>query len=100
MLEMRYKGNPKKGLIKPPIDYYRMFYADTAINGSIPATTCGYTFFGPEHVLFGTDMPFDSQSGFRLVRETIGGIEQMDIPSSHKDMIFSNNARKLFRLPI
>jgi predicted TIM-barrel fold metal-dependent hydrolase len=100
MLEMRYKGNPKQGLTKPPIDYYRMFYADTAINGSIPATMCGYAFFGAEHLIFGTDMPFDSQLGFRLVRETIEGIEEMDIPNSHKNMIFSDNARKLFRLPI
>lgn len=100
MLEMRYKGNPKLGLTKSPLDYYRMFYADTAINGSISAMMCGYVFFGPEHVLFGTDTPFDSQLGFRLVRETIEGIEQMDIPASHKKMIFEDNARKLFRLPI
>lgn len=100
MLEMRYPGNPKQGLTKSPLDYYRMFYADTAINGSIPGLMCGYAFFGPEHILFGTDMPFDSQLGFRLVRETIEGIEQMDIPDSHKKMIFEDNARKLFRLPI
>ena len=100
MLEMRYKGNPKKGLTKRLLDYYRMFYADTAINGSVAALTCGYEFFGPEHVLFGTDTPFDSQLGFRLVREGIEGIEKMDIPDSHRKMIFEDNARKLFRLPI
>jgi aminocarboxymuconate-semialdehyde decarboxylase len=100
MLEMRFKGNPKLGLTKSPLDYYRMFYADTAVNGSIAATRCGYAFFGPEHILFGTDTPFDSQLGFRLVRETVEGIEQMDIPASHKKMIFEDNARKLFRLPI
>jgi len=100
MLEMRYKGNPKKGLTKPLLDYYRMFYADTAINGSVPGLTCGYKFFGPERILFCTDTPFDSQLGFRLVREGIEGIEQMDIPESHRKMIFEDNARKLFRLPI
>ena len=98
--EMRYKGNPKEGLTKSPLDYYRMFYADTAISGSVAGLTCGYKFFGPEHILFGTDMPFDSQLGFRLVREGIEGIEQMDIPDSHRKMIFEDNARKLFRLPI
>ena len=100
MLEMRYPGNIKLGLTRAPLDYYRMFYADSATNGSVPGLMCGYSFFGPEHVLFGTDMPFDSQLGFRLVRETIEGIEQMDIPDLHKRMIFEDNARRLFRLPV
>lgn len=100
MLEMRYPGNIKKGLKKAPLDYLRMFYADTAINGSVAGMMCGYAFFGPEHILFGTDTPFDSQMGFRLVRETIEGIEQMEIPAAHKRMIFEENARKLMRLPI
>jgi predicted TIM-barrel fold metal-dependent hydrolase len=100
MLEMRYPGNLKQGLTKSPIDYYRMFYADTAINGSTPALMCACSFFGPEHILFGTDMPFDSQLGLRLVRETIEGIEQMDVSDLYKKLIFEDNARKLFRLPI
>jgi predicted TIM-barrel fold metal-dependent hydrolase len=100
MVEMRYPGQPKQGLTKSPIEYYRMFYNDTAINGSVPALMCAYEFFGADHLLFGTDMPFDSQLGFRLVRQTIEGIEQMDIPDSCKKMIFEDNARKLFRLPV
>ncbi len=100
MLEMRYPGNIKQGLTRSPLDYYRLFYADCAINGNVPGLMCGYAFFGPEHILFGTDTPFDSQLGFRLVRETIEGIEQMDIPAAHKKMIYADNARKLFRLPV
>ncbi|MFC1815478.1 amidohydrolase family protein [Thermodesulfobacteriota bacterium] len=100
MLEMRYPGNIKQRLTKSPLDYYRMFYSDTAINGSVPALMCGYSFFGPEHLLFGSDMPFDSQVGFRLVRQTIEGIEKMDISDTHRKMIFEDNARKLFHLPI
>jgi len=43
----------KKG--RRPVDYFRMFFADTAINGSRSGTRCGIDFFGCEHVLFGTD---------------------------------------------
>jgi aminocarboxymuconate-semialdehyde decarboxylase len=93
---------PKFGhhLNKPPIDYYRMFYADTATNGSTPALMCGHAFFGAGHMLFGTDFPYDAQFGDIFIREGIAAIEQMDIPNSEKKKIFEENARELFRLPI
>ena len=58
------------------------------------------TFFGAEHLLFGTDMPYDSQDGERCIRETIRSIEEMDIPDSDRKRIFEDNARKLLRLPV
>lgn len=61
---------------------------------------CGYDFFGAGHLLFGTDMPYDSQIGYRYVRETIRSIEEMDIPEFEKKKIFEDNARKIIRLPI
>jgi hypothetical protein len=38
--------------------------------------------------------------GARVIKETIRSIEEMEIPSGEKWMIFEGNARKLFRLPI
>ncbi len=87
-----------ENLPKPPIEYYRMFYNDTAVYGSTPACTCGYDFFGAEHVLFGTDFPFDAERGHRHLRETIRSIEEMDIPASDKKKIYEDNARKLLKL--
>ena len=60
--EMRMKARVKQRLTRPVLDYYRMFYADTAVH-SRAAIMCAYEFFGPEHVLFGTDMPYDNESG-------------------------------------
>jgi predicted TIM-barrel fold metal-dependent hydrolase len=100
LIEMRMPGQPKLGLTKCPTEYYRLFYNDTAIAGSSPALMCAYDFFGPEHILFGTDMPMDSQTGFRLVRDIISSIENMGISDAHKRQIFEENARKLLRLPI
>jgi aminocarboxymuconate-semialdehyde decarboxylase len=87
-------------LRKPMADYLKMFYADTAIYGYTPGLMCGYALFGAQHLLFGTDMPFDSQFGLRYTRETIESIERMVISDTEKKMIFEDNARRLFRLTI
>jgi len=90
----------KQGLTKAPIEYFKMFYYDTAIYGSTPGLMCGYAFCGADHMLFGTDMPYDSQLGDRYTRQTIQSIEQMDISELERKKIFEDNARSLLRLPI
>ncbi|MBW1800309.1 MAG: amidohydrolase [Deltaproteobacteria bacterium] len=98
--EMIWGRTYNRGLTKHPIEYFRMFYNDTAVNGNTAALNCGYDFFGVERLLFATDMPFDSQLGDVSIRETIRSIEEMDIPDVEKKMIFEDNARRLMRLPV
>lgn len=98
--EMLRGAKYKQGLTKSPIDYFKMFYYDTAIYGSTPGLICAYAFCGADHLLFATDFPYDSQYGERYIRQTIQSIEQMDISDLEKKMIFEDNARKLLRLPI
>jgi len=98
--EMLQKSNFKEKLRKPVLEYFKMFYADTAIAASIPALECANAFFGADHMLFGTDWPFDSQRGERSTREGIEAIEQMNITDAQKKMIFEENARKLMRLAV
>src|SRR6185437_6223942 len=69
----------KAGLKRPVKDYYRMLYADTALNGSAPATVCGHAFFGAERALFATDAPFDSLGGGQLIQGTIDAVERLPI---------------------
>jgi predicted TIM-barrel fold metal-dependent hydrolase len=86
---------------KAPIEYFKMFYADTAIYGNSPALMCGCSFFSIDHIIFGVDFPLgDSQQGYRNYRQTINAIEQLDISDIDKDKIYCDNARKLLRLPI
>lgn len=85
-------------LSKRPVDYFRMFYCDTAY-GSVPGLMCVCSFFGTSHVLYGTDMPFDSEMGNKKIRETTKTIEQLNIPASDKRKIFEENARRLLHLP-
>ena len=86
-----------QGLAKRPVEYFKMFYNDTALYGSTPALMCGFAFFGAEHILFGTDMPFDKEHGHRHLRETIQSVERMGISDSDKEKIFEQNVRKLLR---
>jgi aminocarboxymuconate-semialdehyde decarboxylase len=61
---------------------------------------CGYDFFGPDHMLFGTDTAFGNEGGAYFVRETIRSIEEMAIPEEDKKKIFEDNPRRLFQLPV
>ena len=98
--DTRGDNKAKFGLTKHFLEYFRKFYGDTALNGSMPGLMCGYTFFGAEHLLFGTDTPHDAELGDRAIRETIRSVEEMDITDSDKKKIFEDNARKLLHLTI
>jgi predicted TIM-barrel fold metal-dependent hydrolase len=77
-----------------------MFYADTAINFNAPALKLAHTFFGPEHLLFGTDTPYDNACGDRDIRETIRSIEDLELSEVDKRKIYEDNARSLARLAV
>jgi predicted TIM-barrel fold metal-dependent hydrolase len=98
--EVIWRRGYNKGLTKHPIEYFRMFYNDTAVNGCTSALMCGYDFFGVDHLLFATDMPFDSQLGDVSIRETIRSINEMNISEFDMKKIFEGNARSLMRLPV
>lgn len=78
-----------------PMDYFRRFYADTAMFGASHAVRCAVDFFGPDHVLFGTDMPL---GGPTVVADTIADIAALGLPESQTAAIFGGNAARL--LPI
>lgn len=86
------------GLTKHPIEYFRMFYNDTALSGNASGLKCGYDFFGEDHLLFGSDMPYDVGNGAVAIRQTIEAIEGMNIPESSKKKIYEGNARNLLHL--
>ncbi|UCG53907.1 MAG: amidohydrolase, partial [Dehalococcoidia bacterium] len=88
------------GLTKAPLDYYKMFYADTALYGNSPGLMLGRSFFGVDHLLFSTDFPFAGHYGERVTRQTIAAIEEMDISEMEKRQIYENNARKVFKLAV
>ena len=99
ILKAARSSNEPVPLKKHPHDYFHEFYADTITIGSVPALACGLEFFGPDRVLFATDMPFDTEGGRKYVEVALQAMEQLDAPASDKAKIFELNARTLFRLP-
>jgi aminocarboxymuconate-semialdehyde decarboxylase len=88
-----------RSLKKRPLDYFHMFYADTAVFGSREATVCGIKFFGADRVLFASDAPFDPEKGSAYIRWTIEVIDQLDITPAERAAIYEGNARRLMKLP-
>jgi predicted TIM-barrel fold metal-dependent hydrolase len=86
------------GLKRQPIEYFRLLYGDTALNGSMAATRCGHAFFTTERSLFATDAPFDSEGGRALIAGTIAAINSLEISDSERQRIFAGNAKALLRL--
>jgi uncharacterized protein len=85
------------GLNKPPLDYFKMLYADTALGEEAP-TRCGHAFFGTASCLFATDAPFDADQGRGLIANTIRAVAALDISAAERERIFAGNARALLRL--
>ena len=85
-------------LKKRPYDYFRMFYGDTAVFGSIPATECGLAFFGSDHVLFASDAPFDPEGGSGYIRETLRVLDGITCSLEDRQKIYEGNARRLLKL--
>jgi uncharacterized protein len=88
------RGEIMSRLKAEPIDYFRRFYADTAMFGASHAVRCAVEFFGADHVLFGTDMPL---GGPNVVADTIADIESLGLPDLDTAAIFAGNARRLLR---
>jgi predicted TIM-barrel fold metal-dependent hydrolase len=96
-------GTPERNpgaeaLARPLGDYYKMLYADTALNGDVGATRCGHDYFGTPQCLFATDAPFDAEGGRGLIANTIAAVEALDIGADERRRIFSGNARALLKL--
>ncbi len=87
-----------KRLKKPHLEYFKLFYADTAMFGAREATICGLKFFGPERILFGSDSPFDPEKGSAYIRWTIEIIDSLEISSADRQAIYEGNARRLLKL--
>ena len=88
-----------KTMKKKPIEYFKMFYADTVLGGSASALRCGLDFFGADKVVFASDCPFDPEGGPMFIREGIRSIEELGLSEGDKRKIYIGNALKLMRMP-
>lgn len=85
----------RESLRHRPIDYFHKFYADTALSGSAIGMRCGLDFFGAQHVVFGSDCPFDPEGGPAYIREMIRVIDDLDISEADRRLIYAGNYQRL-----
>jgi predicted TIM-barrel fold metal-dependent hydrolase len=87
-----------KRLKKRPLDYFKEFYADSAVFGSRAATVCGLEFYGEDRVLFASDCPFDPERGPGYIRDTIAILESLALSTQAREKICHRNAEALLGL--
>jgi predicted TIM-barrel fold metal-dependent hydrolase len=87
----------RKSMKMRPLDYFKKFFADTAVFGAAAATRCGLSFFGADQVLFASDTPFEPDPGI-YIRETIDVIDRLEITNDERDRIYCKNAQRLLKL--
>ncbi|MES2187793.1 MAG: amidohydrolase family protein [Pseudomonadota bacterium] len=87
-----------KNLKKAPIDYFKMFYGDTVLNGSTAALKCGLDFFGPDHVVFASDCPFDPEGGPMFIREGMRSVQEAGLSAADLHKVCCGNAFSLLGL--
>jgi aminocarboxymuconate-semialdehyde decarboxylase len=85
-----------KQLKKRPIDYFRMFHADTALFGAQAGTKCGLEFFGIDKCMFASDVPFEPTPGL-YIRETIRCVEGLNLDAASKEKIYRTNAEAFIK---
>lgn len=79
-------------------EYWGNIYGDTATDGTVAAYPCGYAFFGPDRMMYGSDYPFGAEAGEDFIRSNLVGLKSMDIPSTNKEKILGENAKKLLKI--
>jgi aminocarboxymuconate-semialdehyde decarboxylase len=81
-------------LKRPLIDYFHMFYADTALFGASRGLACGLEFFGAGNVVFASDAPFAP------VAATRDGVAHLNLEKTQLEAIQHHNAEKLINMRI
>src|SRR3954465_4768985 len=79
-------------LKRPHLDYFREFYADTALFGGSNGLQCGLDFFGAERVVFSTDAPLGP------IKPTIAALHRLDLTPENRRKIMQGNAERLMKM--
>ena len=79
-------------LQRPHLEYFHLFYGDTAMFGASNGLKSGYGFFGADHMVFSTDAPLGP------VRETIAAVDSLGLSPVEREKVMSGHAKRLLRL--
>jgi aminocarboxymuconate-semialdehyde decarboxylase len=79
-------------------EYWGNLYGDTATDGTVASYPCGYAFFGPDRMMYGSDYPFGAEAGEDFIQSNLAGVKSMAISPEDKEKILGGNAKKLLKI--
>jgi len=79
-------------LKRPHLEYFKEFYADTAMFGGTYGLPCGISFFGPERVVFASDAPLAP------IPAHIKALDGLDLDTAVYKKIMVGNAERLLNM--
>ncbi|MFB6078020.1 MAG: amidohydrolase family protein [Halarchaeum sp.] len=94
-------ANPTMADLSEPLDaYLDRIYGDTAVSsqGETYPLECGLEFFGEDNVVYSADYPFGPDRGEYWTEVLIPLLEDLDVPDSTREKIFSGNIKRLLDL--
>ncbi len=78
-------------LKRPHLEYFREFYADTAMFGGKYGLPCGLAFFGSDRVVFATDAPLGP------IGKTLAVMDELGLDGATRQKIMVGNAERLVK---
>ena len=87
-------SNVLPSLRRPHIEYFKQFYADTALFGSSTGLSSGLDFFGMDNVVFASDTPFGP------VGKSIEALDQLNLSGEAYGKIRRANIERLLKLDL
>ena len=81
-------------LKRPHLEYFRDFYADTAMFGGQYGVRCGYEFFGADRLVFATDAPLGP------IKPTIEVVDRLGLDEANLRKVKSGNATRLLNMAL
>lgn len=99
-------GRIESGLMKldqkpprPMSEYWKNIYGDSAVSAGPPEVyACGYAFFGPDRVVYGSDYPFGAETGEKHIRGNLAGLQSLNIPAGDMQKVLGGNAKALLKI--
>jgi predicted TIM-barrel fold metal-dependent hydrolase len=92
-IDNQFRINPESRIkiSKPPSEYFKLIYVDTAQSFYKPAVECALSLLDKNKILFGTDYPFANPA---YSAESLSKA----LPQSYTAAVFHDNAKTLFKI--
>jgi predicted TIM-barrel fold metal-dependent hydrolase len=90
-----------KQLSKSPLEYFKLFYADTTVGAVARTVRASIEFFGIDHVMFASDWPFGPATEEANITPTLRVLQtELDLAPPDLEKLLGGNARRVLGLAL